>query len=74
MYSYVHMYSLTKLKQYTYPFLLEAERGELGTKVEVEDMELVDPSLVAAALDEDGEEVDPVLGNCCCCCPSSCII
>ena len=56
-----------------------AERGELG--VEVEDMELVDPTLAAvvvvvivvgaAALDEDaeGEEADPVLApNCCCCC------
>ena len=53
-----------------------AERGELG--VEVEDMELVDPTLAiivvavvfSAAFDEDaeGEEADPVLANCCCCC------
>ena len=30
----------------------------------MEDIELVDPTLVAVALDEEeGDEVDPVLGN-----------
>ena len=42
-----------------------AERGELGTDVEVEDMELVEPILVVALDEEAGEEADPVLNNCC---------
>ena len=54
-------------KNYTHSFLLTAERGEPGTDVEVEDMELVEPILVVALNEETGEEADPVLGNCCCC-------
>ena len=41
-----------------------ADRGELGTEVEVEDTELVEPSRVAA-LDEDAEEIESALGSCC---------
>ena len=40
-----------------------AESGELGTEAEVEDTELVDPSLEAAVFDEE-EEVEPVRGSC----------
>lgn len=42
----------------THSLLLKAESGEPGT--EVDDTELVDPSLGATIFDSNGEDVDPV--------------